>query len=68
MRLNTNISDGNRLFFELHPTPAFLNIYEYIIYIYIIIHNGQCMSVRACCVDISEMCIAEKLSPDRIMK
>jgi hypothetical protein len=64
MRLNADISDGNRLFIQVYPTSAFLNTYEYV-YMYVIVHNVQYISVRVCWIDVNEMCTAEKLSPDR---
>jgi hypothetical protein len=33
--------------------------------IYVILHNVRCISVSVCWIDENEMCIADKLSPDR---
>jgi hypothetical protein len=27
-------------------------------------HNAQCISVRVCWIDVNEMCVAERLSPE----
>jgi hypothetical protein len=40
MKLNTNISCGNRPFIQVYPTSAFLNTYDYTSCMNDIVHNG----------------------------
>jgi hypothetical protein len=51
MKLNANISSGNRLFIQVYPTLAFLNksCMCYVVY------NGPDISIRGCWIDKNEI-------------
>jgi hypothetical protein len=49
MKLNTGISDGNIIIFQVYPSSTFLTQ----IFYSVILHNVQCISVRRCWIDVN---------------